>query len=149
MEGERPRLEEFVHRIELPVRWSDMDRMAHVNNAAIVTYAESGRIAYFEELLEYDPKLWNEYGIILAQIDCSFLAQLRYPGEIVVGTRVTRIGRTSLQLRSGIFSHGEPVAATADRVVWFDYVNQQPLPIPDAMRRRIVERERITPAGPS
>jgi acyl-CoA thioester hydrolase len=139
------RIDDFAHCIDVPVRWSDMDQMSHVNNAAIVTYAESGRIAYFDSLLDGDPKLWRDYGIILAQLNCSFLDQLRYPATVTVGTRVHRIGNTSMELRSGLFNGPVTIASTSDHVVWFDYAKQRPIPIPAELRLRIESRERIAP----
>jgi acyl-CoA thioester hydrolase len=143
--GESHRLDDFAHRIELPVRWGDMDAMAHVNNAKIVTYGESGRIAYFDELAASDPTFWNDHGMILAHVGVDFVAQLRYPATLQIGTRIWKLGRSSLHMLTVIFSEGKIIAVVKAVIAWFDYVNQKTMPIPDPVRDMIRRRERIAP----
>lgn len=128
----------------MPVRWGDADMLGHVNNARFFTYAESARIAYFEDLLGEDPQFWKAYGFILARIDCDFLAQLRYPATLDIGTRVTRIGRSSIDIEHGMFLGEAAVARSQAVVVWFDYRTQKPAPVPAVARTFIDQRETAT-----
>ena len=139
------RLEQFAHQIVIPVRWGDMDAMGHVNNARIVTYGESGRIAYFDELAASDKTFWNDHGMILAHVGVDFVAQLRYPATLAIGTRAAKLGRSSLHMLTVIFSEGSVVAIVKGVIVWFDYVNQKAMPIPDHVRQMIRGRERVAP----
>jgi len=41
----------LVHVERIPVRWGDMDAMAHVNNTVYFRYMEQTRISWFEALL--------------------------------------------------------------------------------------------------
>jgi acyl-CoA thioester hydrolase len=136
---------DFAQRISMPVRWGDMDRLGHVNNARFFSYDEDGRIAYFDSLLNQDERFWKDYGIILASIGCDFIAQLRYPATLEIGTRITRMGRSSLGTQSVMFWNERPVAVVKGVVVWFDYQNQKSLPIPEAARELIRAREIIKP----
>lgn len=139
------RREDFSHCIPLTVRWGDMDALGHVNNAKYFTYEESSRIAYFQPLAQDDPRMWKDYGLILASIGADFIAQVHYPAELEVGTRVVRLGRSSMSTLSGLFLGETLVAAVRGVVVWFDYANQKPAPIPDAVRGWIRARERLAP----
>jgi acyl-CoA thioester hydrolase len=138
-------LEQFSQRISLAVRWGDMDSMGHVNNVKFFTFDESGRIAYFDELARTDPTFWNDHGLILAHIGADFIAQLRYPATLEAGLRVAKIGKSSLNTVAAMFSGGELIAVTKGVLVWFDYVNQKTMPIPEHVRAMIRSRERIAP----
>ncbi len=135
---------EFRHLLVLPVRWGDMDSFGHVNNVQYIRYLESGRVAYLEEVMGAG---LEERRIILADIQCSFLQQLHYPVTLEVGTRVSRLGRSSLHLRSAIFRQGEeqPVATSAGVMVWYDFTSGRSEPIPDEIRERIRRFEHREP----
>ncbi|MDR3416018.1 MAG: thioesterase family protein [Nevskia sp.] len=140
-----PRREEFRQFIPMTVRWGDMDALGHVNNVQYFRYGESGRIAYFEPLERDDPQFWKEYGIILASMGCDFLAQVHYPAELEIGTRVTRFGRSSISMLSAIFLGDKVVAVLRGTVVWFDYAAQKTLPIPEHVKAWVRARETVAP----
>lgn len=122
--------------------------MGHVNNVIYFRYVESGRVAYFDAIAATDG-LGGETveGPILADIQCSFLGQLRYPAQIDIGTRTAKLGTKSFAVEAGIFLAGEdtPVATSNAVVVWFDYANQKTATVPDALRQRILEFEAVPP----
>jgi acyl-CoA thioester hydrolase len=142
---EEHRIEQFAQRMTLPVRWGDMDSMGHVNNVKFFTFDESGRIAYFDELARIDPTFWNDHGLILAHIGADFVAQLRYPATLEIGTRVWKMGRSSLNTVAAMFSEGKLISVVKGVIVWFDYVNQRPMPIPEHVRDMIRRREKVAP----
>jgi acyl-CoA thioester hydrolase len=135
---------DFAHVLRIPTRWSDLDLLGHVNNTRFFTFDEDARLSYFEELMR-QPGFWKEQGMILAHIECDFLAQLHHPAELSVGLRVIRMGRSSLNTLGGIFNGDMLTAVTRGTVVWFDYVNQKSMPIPESVREWIRAREKIAP----
>lgn len=141
---------DFAHFVTLPIQWGDMDSIGHVNNTIYFRYVESGRIAYFRAI-EATPAggQFEGEGPILADIQCSFIGQLRYPATIDIGTRTTKLGGKSFAIEAGIFVQGEdePAATSKGVVVWFDYTNQRTATIPDDLRQRIVALENVTPEG--
>ncbi|MCX7071977.1 MAG: thioesterase family protein [Gammaproteobacteria bacterium] len=140
------RLADFAHRIDLSVRWGDADMFGHVNNAKYFTYVESGRIDYLETLGAVDGVRSDAGGsVILASIGADFIAQVRYPAQLVVGTRITKIGRSSLGLLNGVFLGEQLVLAARGTMVWFDYASQKAAPVPDHVRAAILAREVIAP----
>lgn len=134
---------DFRHFIELPVRWGDMDAFGHVNNVQYMRYLESGRIAYVEDVLG----TWVEpqENIVLADIQCSFLQPLHYPVTVEVATRVGRLGNSSLQILFAIYRKGEsePVLTGKGVLVWFDFINNQAIPLPAAIRQAILNFEAV------
>ena len=145
MSTTRPTRQHFASWMPLATRWGDMDALGHVNNAMFFTYDESARLAYFGELMKGDAKFWNEYGLILAHIEADFLSQLKPPATLDIGFRISKIGRSSLSTEAGMFLGDELVAVTRGVVVWFDYRASKPLPVPDAVRERILALEAVKP----
>ena len=139
------RLDDFSHRIQFAVRWGDMDTLGHINNAKYFTYEESSRIEYFQPLAVDDPRMWKDYGLILASVGADFIAQVRYPADLVVGTRIVRLGRSSMNTLSGMFQGDKLVTAVRGVVVWFDYTRQKPAAIPEPVRTWIKAREVVAP----
>lgn len=80
----------------LPLQWGDVDALGHANNALDVRYVESDRISDFDELTEHDPATWGGEGPILAEVQCTFLSQLRYRADMEVATRTARLGGKSM-----------------------------------------------------
>ena len=122
-----------------------MDLLGHVNNVKFFVYDESTRIAYFEALMKDNPKFWKEQGMILANLGCDFIAQLHHPAEIGFGLRISKIGRSSMQTLGAAFNGDKLVAVTRGTIVWFDYVNQKSMPIPESVREMIRTREVVKP----
>lgn len=139
------RLEQFSHQMPLDVRWGDVDMLGHVNNAKYFTYDESSRIAYFEPFGADDPRMWKDYGLILASIGADFIQQVHYPARLTIGTRVIRIGRSSMNTLSGLFAGDRLMAAVRGTLVWFDYVEQKTMPVPEHIRAAIRGREAVAP----
>ncbi|MFP5305149.1 MAG: acyl-CoA thioesterase [Gammaproteobacteria bacterium] len=138
-------LQDFAFVVDIPTRWSDLDLLGHVNNARFFSFDESARLEYFGELMRSDPEFWKARGLILARIGCDFIAQLHHPALLKVGFRIARIGRTSMSTLCGMFANDRLIAVSSGVVVWYDYNNQKPQPVPEYVREMIRARERIAP----
>ncbi len=136
---------DFSFFVEIPTRWSDLDALGHVNNARFFTFDETARLDYFSDLMRSDDQFWKARGLILARIECDFIAQLRHPAQVRAGFRIERLGRSSMSTQAAHFVNGKPVAVSRGVVVWFDYNNQTPLAIPDYVREMVRSRERVAP----
>jgi acyl-CoA thioester hydrolase len=119
------------------VRFSDIDRYRHINNVAVATYCETGRVEFAE-------KLWagstagEGAGWVIVKLIVTFLAQAHYPGQVEIGTRVERVGRTSCVLGQGLFKDGACFATGEAVLVWLDLADGgRPAPFPPAMRNRL------------
>ncbi len=141
----KPTLQDFTHAVEIATRWSDLDALGHVNNTRFFTFDESARLDYFSVLMRDDPGFWKGYGLILARIECDFVAQLHHPAQLRTGFRISRVGRSSMNTEAAHFNGEQLIAISRGVVVWFDYGQQRPLPIPEAVRQKIVAYERLAP----
>ena len=88
--------------------------------------------------------MWDaDEALILADIGCSFLQQVKYPATLEVGVRVKKIGSSSMQVEHALFYAGtqECVATARAVVVWFDFKNQRSAKVPDSLRADITALE--------
>ena len=131
-----PAMPRFPVVVRVPVQWGDMDALGHVNNAVYFTWFESARIALFERVglaITGVP----EIGPILAHTRCDFLAPVRYPGEVIAGTRIERLGSTSFTMEYGAALAADPdrpVARGQGVVVLIDYRDGSKVPLTAALR---------------
>lgn len=99
--------------------YADMDGFRHVNNGAIGRYFEEGRadmnMRIFGEASLVDPP--GGLQLLFASVTTDFLAQVRYPGMVEVGTAVERIGRSSWQLAQALFQDGRCAALASATMV--------------------------------
>jgi acyl-CoA thioester hydrolase len=130
----------LVHTMRMPIRWGDMDMMGHVNNTVYFRYIESARIAWLEEAGGApDPAAMTE-GPVIVSAQCSFIKQLKYPGEIEVATYVGPPGRSSFDVMHEIRligPDGQPGALHAEggaRVVWVNFQAEKSVPLPETVR---------------
>jgi acyl-CoA thioester hydrolase len=127
---------DFGHRYELDVRFADTDAMGHVNNAAYLTFVEGARIAWWAAVTG-EPILREasrSEGLILAEANVAFRAPVFFGDRVVVETRATRVGRTSLALEHRLTAMrvGGPrrlVATCRSVIVRYDYVLEGPTPL--------------------
>lgn len=143
----QPQRSDYAFFYPLVTRWGDMDAIGHVNNAKFFTYDESARLEYFGRLMQDDPRFWKDYGMILARIEADFLAQLKPPATLDIGFRIAKFGKTSLRTEAGMFKGDQLVAVTRAVIVWFDYRAGQALPLPDAVKAKVVALEKVRPEG--
>ncbi len=122
--------------VTLPVLWGDMDAFQHVNNARHIRWFESSRVAYLERAGLREALLRRKWGPILAAIHCNYRRQIVYPDTVTVGSRVARLGRSSMTLEHRLVSHAhQQVAADGESIiVMFDYQLQRPVRISDEVR---------------
>ena len=124
------------------VRYNDTDRQGHVNNAVFATFMELARV----EVLHHPELGLREDGasLVLARLVIDFRAEIHFPGEVQIGTRVGRVGRSSIAFENAIFQHGQLCGYGEAVVVLVDGSTKRSRPISDASRARL---ERYAHAG--
>jgi acyl-CoA thioester hydrolase len=122
---------DFGHRTSVDIRFADTDAMGHVNNAVYLTYVEAARVEWWMAMTG-EPL---ERVLILAEAEVAFRSPLFFGETVVVETRATRFGRTSLGVEHRLTASGPdaPVRLAAicrTVVVRYDYVLEAPVPWP-------------------
>lgn len=121
----------FVHWITDRIRFSDTDQAGHVNNVAFAAYAETGRLDLMHR--HFKPHCGDGERFIAASVTVNFLNETHYPGEVRIGSRIVRIGQTSLTVGQGIFKDDLCVATALGTVVFLD--GSRPKPLGQTLRR--------------
>jgi acyl-CoA thioester hydrolase len=134
---------DFPIVIALPAQWGDMDAFAHVNNTVYLRWFESARIAYGARIGLADRMARENIGPILASISCDYRRPITFPDTVHVGSRVSRIGRTSFTMDHRLVSEaaGAIAAKATSTLVLFDYRSRKSHPIHDALRQAIAALE--------
>jgi acyl-CoA thioester hydrolase len=124
------------------VRFRDLDSFGHVNTAVHANYIEEARLDYFAQVLDVD---LGSVGTVVASLSVDYRQPIDRDDELVVETRVSEIGTTSLTLDHELRVDGETVATAAVVIVRYDYEADEPVPIPEAWRSTIVDFEDHAP----
>jgi acyl-CoA thioester hydrolase len=130
-----PRPADFPHHVVHTIRFRDLDPQSHVNNAIFVTFFEAGRV-----ILLRDPRygMWVPGATyVQATITVDHLAEMHWPGDVLIGTRVGRLGTTSLTFEQALFVDDRCTAFGHSTVVLLDAETRKPRPFPDDLAARL------------
>jgi acyl-CoA thioester hydrolase len=104
-----------VNEKRIEIRWRDLDALRHVNNAVYATYLEEARDEWMERALGGSGDLWD---YVLVRVAIDFRRELTQEDDaVLVRTRLTRIGTSSLTLREEIVKLDGTLSAEAESVV--------------------------------
>ncbi|MCT1921100.1 acyl-CoA thioesterase [Brevibacterium luteolum] len=96
------------------LRYSDTDRQGHINNAVFATFFETGRVEIISQIDRHSEVSDREF--VLARITIDYLQEVHWPGSVTIGSRVSRVGTSSLTVKQVIFVD-ETVCARAESVM--------------------------------
>jgi acyl-CoA thioester hydrolase len=115
------------------IRYNDLDPNGHVNNVAVCTFFEDGRVMFRDRHFKHQVENVLT-GFVLARYIIEYHRPLEFPGSVDVGTTITRIGRSSYTFGQAVF-HGEECAATAEAVqVRVDPKTGRSMPLSDEFK---------------
>ncbi len=130
-------LEDFPARSHDKLRYADTDRQGHVNNAVFSSLLETGRV----ELLHPPGGALSDPGAswVIARLELDFLGEVRWPGRVDIGTRVQRVGRSSVTLGQALFQDGRAVARAVTVIVQVDDDSHGSRPLSETVTARFGE----------
>ena len=123
-------------RVEVEIRYSDLDPNEHVNHARYLIYLEEARLA-FRRLLDREAGLPDQVTWPIAELTIRYLRSAVYPGSLTVELAPIHVGRTSFTLGYGIFDREGCVAVASNRSVCVDRANGQKVAIPASVAARL------------
>lgn len=130
-----PTLDSFPVRAFDTIRFGDTDMLGHVNNAVISTYLETGRT---QLLRAGDHPMAPEGAFFsLARVVVDFRAEVMWPGQVEVGTRVLKVGRSSVTLGQALFQDDKCVAIAETVMVLVDRQTRRSTPFPPDVAARL------------
>jgi acyl-CoA thioester hydrolase len=101
-------------RIEVELRWRDLDFLGHLNQAVYHELLEEGRGALFQQL----GVMTTGFFFVLARVELDYRREVRYedsPATVVL--RVEKVGRTSVTVGHEIVLPDGTVAAEGRSVL--------------------------------
>ena len=125
------------------LRFADLDRQNHVNNVAFATFCEGGRVRFIDSIAR--PLLGPDDLFALVKITIDYHHEVRFPGAVEVGTRLTRLGRSSVGFGQGLFNDGRCVATAQAVVVLMDAATRKSKPFPEVVAVEL--RKLVNPAA--
>jgi len=122
-----PELEQFPIKTYDKIRYADTDRQGHVNNAVFASLLETGRVEF---LYDPDHPLASEgCSFVIVSLTLDFHAEITWPGRVEIGTRVAKIGRSSVTVGQGLFQGGRCVATASAVIVHMHNLEKRSEPI--------------------
>jgi acyl-CoA thioester hydrolase len=124
---------DFSFWSEEKLRNPDTDQFRHVNNAAMSSFFEAGRMEVFAR-----PAIQAAMGgahLAVVRLLLNFHRELFYPGMVAVGTRLARIGGKSFTFEQGLFDGEVCVASAEATCVLLDASTARAAPVSAALRQ--------------
>lgn len=95
-----------ISRVEIQVRFKDLDSVGHVNNAVHLTYFEMGRIDFFNKFIKkLDPA---NAGFVIAHSEVDYKKPIYLHSRVKVETEISKIGNTSFTFTHRILDSENP-----------------------------------------
>ena len=131
-------IDDFPIRWPVTTRWTDNDMFGHLNNAVYYELFDTAINAWINTNSGTDPLSTSTLGVV-AESGCKYFAELAFPEPLVVGLAVTRLGRSSVTYRLGVFAQPDfglrNLAALGHWVhVYVDRTTRRPVEIPEPIR---------------
>jgi acyl-CoA thioester hydrolase len=127
------------HEIRVRVRCADTDTMHVVYYANYFVWFETGRV----ELLRAQGLVYRDFEetgsyIPVVEAGASYKAPARFDDELVIRTRIARIGNSSIRFENEVFKlPGMELLCTGHTVHVLVGADGMPKPIPEEIRSRL------------
>lgn len=132
-----PQLADFPSQTFDKLRYSDTDRQGHINNSVFAKLLETGRV----EVLYSETQPLTEPGanFVIARLELDFKAELKWPGQADIGTRVLSVGRSSVRLEQAVFQEGRLAAVAQTVIVQMNEQTRRSHPLSERAAARLRE----------
>jgi acyl-CoA thioester hydrolase len=108
-------LTSFPFVFPVDVRFRDLDALGHVNNAVYLTYLESARIAWWQEV---SGRPLAQIGMILARTEIDYRSPAAYGERLEVGLRCASMGRSSFVMEFRMEERGSGARGVTPIGAW-------------------------------
>ena len=133
-------MSDFKHSTPIQIRFKDIDKLGHVNNANHLTYFELARMKYSDNVLgKVD---WTKNGFILASAKVDYKQPIYLDDKITVLPRTSKMGTKSFEMEHLIVRKAEDgkdviLASGASVLVCMNYETGKTIEIPAEWKERV------------
>ena len=122
----------FPSLITEKVRFSDTDMNGHVNNVLFPVFLEAGRVdVLYGRTADLRPP---GTAFVAVRTEIDFRDEINWPGKVRVGTRVDKLGRSSVTFRQALYQSGRLAALSASVIVLTDVTLRRSIELPERTR---------------
>jgi len=142
-----PTREGFDYFETISLRYADNDVNGHVNNAHYYAFFDTA-VEGFLRATGLRQVLAGEVFTPVVASSCRYFQEISYPGDIVLGVKLARLGRTSLTYEIAIFTPAtDPTAAALGTftTVCTNKASRRPTDIPTAVRTYVEQQSKQHP----
>lgn len=125
--------ENYPFTLEVPPRYGDLDPMGHINNVAIASMFETGRVAFHQQLHAHPRELGVRW--LVAAVRINYIQEMHHPHPVTIACGLRSIGNTSWIIQGAAFQDGECCAA--GETVMVAKGSMERGPINDELRARM------------
>ena len=134
------KIEDYKHSTPIQIRFVDIDKMGHVNNATILSYFEIARTNFFDDIIGQQDN-WFERGLIIAHTEIDYLQPVYLRDEVKAFVRIAKTGIKSFDIEHLLVKmiDGKPIiCAIANSIlVCMDYTKKQTIEIPIEWKEKL------------
>lgn len=133
----------YRHRMPAQLRFSDVDRFGHVNNSVYFSLFDMCKTRYFNDVVGTD--IFDRMAPVVVHIEANFISPVYFPDEIVIDTRIVKIGNKSFTLlQRALNQRTEEVKCYCETVmVMMDTVTNESVEIDSEFRTKVSSYERL------
>lgn len=124
----------LIFDTDINPRWSDQDRLGHVNNAEYFRYFEEARIRWLDSLADSLDR--SKEGPVVATTSCTYLHSVVYPCPLNCQLYLSKLGNSSFSLQQELteIATGKLMVEGSVTLVWVNRETGKPTPIPNVLR---------------
>lgn len=139
-------LKKYHHSTPIQIRFVDIDKLGHVNNATILSYFETARVSYLNDVIGHENDRFG-HGLILTHSEIEYLQPVYHYDEIVAHTRTTQVGNKSFTVENVLMrmdGSKEVLCAYATGVlVCMDYHQKLTAEIPEEWKAKLKHFDKL------
>ena len=126
----------FEHRVPVQIRYRDIDRLGHLNQAVYHEFLEEARAGLVTELMRRTGTGEERGAWVVVRVELDYAHEVRKDhGEVEVVARVGAVGNSSMRIDHEILLPDGTVAAAGMTVlVAWDRQGRRKRPVSDAER---------------
>jgi acyl-CoA thioester hydrolase len=142
MKPQKVDLSQFSHSLPIQIRFVDIDRQGHVNNATILSYFETERVHFLDGIIGTEND-WERRGLVIAHSEIDYLQPVFIRDKIRAYSRIADVGTKSFKIENALVKTGEgkeTILCIASFVlVCMNYHTQQTIEIPTDWKKKFLE----------
>ena len=142
MDTSKIEIAQYTHSLPIQIRFGDIDRQGHVNNAIFLSYFELARVEFLNEIIGADND-WDRRGIVIAHMEVDYVEPVFLQDKIKVYTRIAAVGTKSFKIDNllvKVKGGSENIACVGSFVlVCLNYLEQKTTEIPSDWKEKFLK----------